>query len=258
MQLKTSEWKHTDIEIQNKIKKDLKGKQILDDKIIVNGKSWSLYAYYNMLVRTETTNRMIKYYAESMEEFGDDLVHISSHADTSPLCKPWQGSVYSVSGENDKYPKLSIATDGGLFHPNCRHYMGVYYEDITDIQHIPDKELDTDQYLLNQEMRYNEQMIRKWKQRHYSNPSDSTKEKLKFWRSKAYSTNRVGKILLDPPEFTQETSAKIAEATLLLQAKQEEIKTHFDSVTPEDVQNYINGLDAEKKQKFEDTLQKLK
>lgn len=136
--------------------------------------------------------------------------------------------------------------------------MGVFYEDYTEIQHLSDKELDPEQYLLNQEMRYNEQMIRKWKQRHYSNPNDETKAKLRFWRDKPYDTKRVGKLLLDPPEFSEETSKKVAEATLALQAKKEEIKTHFDSITPEDVKLYINGLDEEKKDKLKSAVEKVK
>ena len=53
-------------------------------------------------------------------------------------CSPWQGRVYiddvwsGGKKEDGKYPLLSTAINGGLFHPRCQHGSSTYYPDIND------------------------------------------------------------------------------------------------------------------------------
>ena len=53
-------------------------------------------------------------------------------------CTPWQGRVYiddvwsGGKKEDGKYPLLSTAIEGGLFHPRCQHGSSTYYEGIND------------------------------------------------------------------------------------------------------------------------------
>ena len=63
---------------------------------------------------------------------GWDLVKMSEHEDSCPICYPYQGRVYSLSGNSDEYPYLY---DTGWneefqnFHPNCRHYLEPFFPD---------------------------------------------------------------------------------------------------------------------------------
>lgn len=63
---------------------------------------------------------------------GWDLVKMSEHDDSCPICLPYQGRVYSLSGNSEIYPYLY---DTGWdetyqnFHPNCRHYLEPFFPD---------------------------------------------------------------------------------------------------------------------------------
>lgn len=72
---------------------------------------------------------------DTMMANGWDLVKMSEHDDSCPICLPYQGRVYSVSGNSDEYPSLY---DTGWsetfqnFHPNCRHYLTPYFPQFSD------------------------------------------------------------------------------------------------------------------------------
>jgi len=67
---------------------------------------------------------------------GQDLLQVSTHKNPSPMCASHQGQIVSISGTNPNYNKLSsILFNGtyragsGIFHPNCRHSLTIYFED---------------------------------------------------------------------------------------------------------------------------------
>jgi hypothetical protein len=81
------------------------------------GKRWKIDKYAEMLVRTHvikangagTKNRLL--------ENEVDLIEISKHASACPICQPYEGNIYSLSGNDKKRgkaPELPI-------HPNCKH-----------------------------------------------------------------------------------------------------------------------------------------
>jgi hypothetical protein len=89
------------------------------------GKHWTIDSYAEMLVRTHvikangegTKNRLLTNQV--------DLVEISTHATACPICQPYEGRVYSLTGKSEGYekaPELPI-------HPNCRHSYMPYIED---------------------------------------------------------------------------------------------------------------------------------
>lgn len=113
--------------------------------------------------------------ATKSEDLGIYTVYISQHASSCPLCTPWQGQVliddvYMDGKPDGKHELLSTAIKAGLFHYNCRHNRITYIEGI-DI--IPDSEKNALKgltkvqqhalYEAEQQMRYNERMIRQWK-----------------------------------------------------------------------------------------------
>ena len=86
------------------------------------------------------------YHDDSLKEFksaGVKLVWVSTHADCSKRCAPWQGRLYSLDGtlgkqDGHSFVPIEKATDvfgttkrgrifkNGLFGFNCRHYMIQY------------------------------------------------------------------------------------------------------------------------------------
>lgn len=113
--------------------------------------------------------------ATKSEDLGIYTVYISQHASSCPLCTPWQGKVliddvYMDGKPDGKHELLSTAIKAGLFHYNCRHNRITYIEGV-DV--IPDSEKKALKgmskaqqhalYKAEQELRYNERMIRQWK-----------------------------------------------------------------------------------------------
>lgn len=109
------------------VKKEIK--QLVEDTgftalVDRGGKHWSIDSYAEMLVRTHvikangegTKNRLLTNQV--------DLVEISKHNSSCPICQPYEGKVYSLTGKSNGYekaPELPI-------HPNCRHSYMPYVE----------------------------------------------------------------------------------------------------------------------------------
>lgn len=78
----------------------------------------------------------------AMQELDTDLVEVSAHAGARDTGggyinhKSWQGKVYSLSGNSDKYPSLTAVTGygsgGGLQGWNCRHNFYPFLEGISE------------------------------------------------------------------------------------------------------------------------------
>jgi hypothetical protein len=92
-----------------------KGFSVLSDR---GGTEWSLKRYSEMLARTHTIRAFNDATVNRAAEFGMDLVEVSSHGGSCPVCAALEGQIYSISGNSDKYPKLDI---GFPIHPNCTH-----------------------------------------------------------------------------------------------------------------------------------------
>lgn len=88
----------------------------------------NIASYNSMVYNTNLTkagwNRTL-YDSKLLE---NDLVYLPAHPGACPLCMQFQGKVYSVSGKNPKYPKQSIAIEGGVGHPNCKHEWVLYWD----------------------------------------------------------------------------------------------------------------------------------
>jgi len=71
-----------------------------------------------IVARSSAFNKVLK----DCGEFGTDLVEASSHSPTCETCSIYQGRIYSISGKDNRFPKLpdSVFQFGG-FHEGCRH-----------------------------------------------------------------------------------------------------------------------------------------
>lgn len=92
-----------------------KGFSVLTDR---GGNTWTLKRYSEMLARTHTIRSFNDATINRASQFGVDLVQITTHSGSCPICTPYEGNIYSLSGNNSKYPRYDI---GLPIHPNCTH-----------------------------------------------------------------------------------------------------------------------------------------
>lgn len=131
------------------------------------GKRWSTEAYVNMVMRSTSNNVANEMQDARMDDYGIDLIEISSHIGARPKCAPYQGKVFSRSGNSNKFPPFSTTSYGspdGLFGVNCGHNKYPYVDGISKKTYEPyDKEENKRVYKESQKQRYLERRTRKAK-----------------------------------------------------------------------------------------------
>ena len=132
-----------------------------------SGRQWSTEAYVNMVTRTTAQNVTNDMQEARMDDYNVDLVEISSHAGARPKCEPYQGKIFSRSGNSRLYPALSSTSAGdldGLFGINCGHRKYPYVHGRSKKTYQPyDKEFNDRVYKESQQQRKLERDIRKAK-----------------------------------------------------------------------------------------------
>jgi len=105
------------VEIAETIIKNLgdQGFTVLLDK---RGAQWSLERYSEMLARTHIIRANNEGTINRCLDYEIDIVEISDHNTACPICSPYEGKKYSISGKSKEYPKLDMQWP---IHPNCRH-----------------------------------------------------------------------------------------------------------------------------------------
>ena len=105
-----------------------------EDKL---GRVHSLENYATMAIKTIQTAALNSSVFNASLQLKNDLVKMSSHSTSCPLCAMYQGRIYSISGKDKKYPALSIINGGNVtqystIHPSCRHRFTVYIQKLDD------------------------------------------------------------------------------------------------------------------------------
>jgi len=139
------------------------------------GRTWSLHSYTEMATRSTTGQAAIEGAIQRLQDNDYDLVIVSFHADSCPLCGPWEGQILSISGKSDQYPSLDEAIADGLFHPNCGHSLGAYIPGLTE--RPTQEQLGKGDFEEAQQQRKLERDIRRWKQREAVAITDEEKKK---------------------------------------------------------------------------------
>lgn len=201
-----------------------------------SGRSWSPEAYVNMVMRTTVHNTAIQATQTRMNDYGTDVIQISSHAGARPLCYPYQGWFCSWSnqsgevelgdGRTVRYRPLSDTSYGqpaGIFGINCGHYPIVIIPGYT-IPHgednIQPKELNDKIYAESQQQRAIEREIRAAKRVvEMGDKSPEAKQKVKAaqarmrefidktGRTRRYNREKVVIPQEKPQKFTTQTTA---------------------------------------------------
>jgi NACalpha-BTF3-like transcription factor len=131
------------------------------------GKHWSTDTYMNMVMRSTVNNVANAMQDARMDDYGVDLVEISSHMGARPKCAPFQGKIFSRSGYNNRFPSLSTTSYGqpdGLFGINCRHIKYPYIPGLSIKRYQPyNEKKNRERYEQMQQQRYLERRIREAK-----------------------------------------------------------------------------------------------
>jgi len=93
------------------------GFAVLKDR---GGHTWTLRRYSEMLARTHTIRASNEALINRANQFEIDIVQVSTHSGACPICVPYEGKIYSLSGNSSGYPRLDIQLP---VHPNCRHVL---------------------------------------------------------------------------------------------------------------------------------------
>ena len=105
--------------------------RLLEEQGLSAAGGMRLDAYAQLVARSTTREATNLGRLNQQTEDGHDLVTIPPHTPTCPLCAPYQGRVYSVSGKDQRYPSLWGTAFGGGYaniHPNCKHVVVPYVE----------------------------------------------------------------------------------------------------------------------------------
>jgi uncharacterized phage-associated protein len=139
-------------------------------------KEVSLRNLAEMRVRYEANNQDLKTYTEQ----GIDLVYTSSHADSSIRCQPYQGKLYSISGnsgtiDGQEYTPLDTALLGpdgdgnGIINGyNCRHRLIPYQRGLKPPTDYDSRTIKRERQI-DQRQRYLENQIRNLKMKEDAN-----------------------------------------------------------------------------------------
>ena len=162
-----------------------------------NGNLVNIASYSEMALRTAEKRATMYGDGEKRQEWDIDTVVVYGHNGACPLCSRWQNrvyidDVYSNGKPNNKYPLLSVAIQGGLYHPNCKcPPPQTYIEGITDppTQKTPQElEKDIQNYNLEQVQCYHERQIRKYKRLEANSLDENNRKKyaikVQEWQSK--------------------------------------------------------------------------
>lgn len=104
------------------------GQTAFKDKL---GRKWRLDSYAEMVARTTAREAASVATLNTCQEFGLDLVRITTHYPTCEKCAAVQGKTFSISGRDKRYPKLTDESRPPL-HPNCRHVLAPYVRELDD------------------------------------------------------------------------------------------------------------------------------
>lgn len=152
-----------------------------------DGRQWDMASYAEMAVRSASGQAAIEGHINRLQENGYDLVVVSDSPEECGACRPWEGKILSISGQDQRHKSLNEATSAGLFHPSCTHNLTAYIPGLSK----PESKANPEGYEDRQQQRYNERQIRHWKRREAVAITDKDKTyadaKVREWQAKQRS-----------------------------------------------------------------------
>ncbi|MEK6452609.1 phage minor capsid protein [Caldifermentibacillus hisashii] len=134
------------------------------------GHVWSLERYADTVIRSTVNRTYNELRMSRMEDYGVDLVLVSSHPDPREACAPIQGKVASIKPTREnksKHPSIyefGYGEPAGLRGINCRHMFYPFVEGLNVNNQIQyDEATMKKNRELSQKQRYYERQVRKAK-----------------------------------------------------------------------------------------------
>lgn len=152
-----------------------------------NGRRVNIDAYAEMAVRTSVTRSYLQGESAKRDEWGVNTVIVNKRGTACPKCLQYVGRVFyddvygHVKPQDGRYPLLSSAIAGGLYHPNCKDIHTTYFEGVSTPPEpltAAEEQKAAEVYNLEQRQRYHERQIRKYKR--LSEWTNDPKEKQKY------------------------------------------------------------------------------
>ena len=139
-----------------------------------SGREWSPEAYVMMDMRSTLGNTARAAQNMRCDQYGIQLIEVSSHMGARPKCAPYQGRIFSrdgtsgvttdLNGNKISYTPLSSTSYGqpdGLFGINCGHVQYPYLQGLSIQRYFPyDEEENAERYKQFQRQRAMERDIR--------------------------------------------------------------------------------------------------
>lgn len=86
--------------------------------IRINGRNYNLKSYADLVAKTRLRVVQSEAVKNSCQEYRNDLIQISDHGTVCDICIPYEGNVYSISGQHPAYPYMDAWPP---YHPRCQH-----------------------------------------------------------------------------------------------------------------------------------------
>lgn len=184
---------------------DMATKEFLEKGIntieYANGRRVTVSAYAEMALRTASQRATFLGEGKKRDEWGVYTVVMSAHANCSPMCLPYQGTVmiddvFTAITKEDaaklaketKYVLLSEAMKNYAFHPHCRHTLATFFPGISSVPNPVDDDKAVERYNAEQRQRYMERRIRMYKRLKAGSVDELNelkyKKKVREWQEK--------------------------------------------------------------------------
>lgn len=101
--------------------------KMVDEKLFVQAGSrrYRPRDYAEIVARTKFHEAQAAASLSQAQNYGTDLVQVSSHNTTTEICIEYEGKVFSISGNDPRFPKLDNTPP---YHPNCLHLLFPTFE----------------------------------------------------------------------------------------------------------------------------------
>lgn len=101
------------------------------------GRKWGAGRYAEMVARTKNVESANNGMMNQLIKNDFDLVQVTDHSGECPLCRPFERTILSITGNTTSYkgePIKSVeqARAEGLFHPNCKHRLVPFHPEFAE------------------------------------------------------------------------------------------------------------------------------
>ncbi|GIP14386.1 hypothetical protein J40TS1_00280 [Paenibacillus montaniterrae] len=223
-----------------------------------DGRKVNIAAYAEMALRTVSQRATFLGEGSKRDEWGVYTVVMSAHGNCSPMCLPFQGRVFidDVYTSIDKtkaaqlsnqtgYMRLSYAMSRGAFHPNCRHTLATFFPGVSRLPDVPvEDEVALTRYDAEQQQRYMERQIRKYKRLEAGSMDDANQAKyaakVKEWQE------RIRAHLADNDYLRRDRKREKVDAQLGSAERNKLLKTAADREKIKEIQKLIRSTEQPK------------